>query len=438
MRNPPKTRSGSGDAAQRLHARLIDSDASDDLAPEVRAALPANVVRLLAALTLQKVGDRIVDPKTVLAWLLASVGAPASLTGLLVPVRESGALLPQAALVPVITGSSLRKSFWVLGAIGQAVAVAVMAATAMLMKGASAAFAILAALVMFAGARALCSIAAKDVLGRTVPKGERGQVLGLAVLASGAVAITVGMLVRVLGGEDVATGVFGALLAVAALCWVVAALAFAQVEEAHAEDIGEGATMAQALELLRSDDGFRMFVLARGLLLVSALSPPFVVQLAVLHAGAGVRQLGPFLVASGVAALVGGRVWGRLADDSSRGTMAAAAGAASLVIVLLLVAMAVPGLRGMALLYPIAHLLLSLAHVGARVGRKTYLVDMASGNRRTAYVAVSNSAMGLVLLVVGTVSAAAAVFSVEIALALLAAIGMAGVVVSRRLPEVSR
>jgi hypothetical protein len=97
----------------------------------------------------------------------------------------------------------------------------------------------------------------------------------------------------------------------------------------------------------------------------------------------------------------------------------------------------VPGLRELTLLYPATYLLLALAHTGVRVGRKTYVVDLATGNRRTDYVAVSNSAMGVLLLVAGAVSAAVALFGPEAALLFLAGLGFVGVVVSRTLPEVS-
>lgn len=47
--------------------------------------------------------------------------------------------------------------------------------------------------------------------------GQRGQINGIAALISGAVAITIGLGIRVLGGEDVDPLALAALLAVAAL-----------------------------------------------------------------------------------------------------------------------------------------------------------------------------------------------------------------------------
>jgi hypothetical protein len=429
--------------AQRLHSILVEVDEEHgcgDLPDDVCLEVPGNATRIVAAQTLQSIGDRIVDAKTVLPWLLAAAGAPAALVGLLVPIRESGSLLPQAALVPWVRRRPVRKWVWVVGGAGQAAAVAAMAVAAATSTGTVTGIAVLVALAVFALARSLSSIASKDVLGRTVPKGQRGQVNGLATVASGAVAVSVGAAIRRYGGEDANLQALAVLLAAAALVWVGATVVFAAV---HEPVVGEDSALdagwlGHALALLRGDPPFRRFVLARTLLLVSALSPPFVVTLAADEASVGFGSLGPFLIASGLAGLIGGRVFGRLADRSSRQVMMAGAGASSLVIVVFLALLAVPAARAAVWLYPTTYLLLALAHTGVRVGRKTYVVDLAGGNRRTDYVAVSNTAMGVLLLVTGAVSGGLAQVGVEIALGFLALLGIVGVLVSRALPEVTR
>ena len=90
--------------------------------------MPENSTRLVGAFTLTKFGDRIVDAKTTLAWLLTAAGAPAFATGLLVPIRESGSLIPQTALVGWVRGFERRTRVWIIGSLGQAAAVVAMAA----------------------------------------------------------------------------------------------------------------------------------------------------------------------------------------------------------------------------------------------------------------------------------------------------------------------
>ncbi len=70
-----------------------------------------------------------------------------------------------------------------------------------------------------------------------------------------------------------------------------------------------------------------------------------------------------------------------------------------------------------------------------RTGRKTYVVDLASGNRRTDYVAVGNTAIGFALLLVGALSGWASMVSVETTPVILGLMGIAGVLAASGLPE---
>ena len=441
---------------ERIHARLItrDLDAEAALPEPVRRDVPRNSLRLIGANALQSSGDQTVSASTVLPWLFHAIGVPAALTGALVPIRESGSMLPQAFLTPFVVRVRRRKLVNVAGALVQAAAVAVMAITAAVGSGVVAGLVILAALAVFSLGRCLTSIASKDVQARVVPKGERGQINGLATTASGLVAITLGLAVRALGeGLDAQT--LAAILGLGAALWVAVAGVWASIREPVTLRDGAGAPpqgpdsdgaddgqswFAETITLLREDATFRNFVTVRSFLLVSSLSPPFIVTMAVQAGAPALTGLGGFIIASGLAALLGGRVFGRMADRSSRRLMMLGAALASLVLVALVVVDTALDLAGDSLLtYAIfvgAYFLVTMLHTGVRVGRKTYVVDIADGDQRTTYVAVSNSAMGLVLLVVGAITSAIAGLGIVWALLFLAGLGVLGVLSSRRLPEV--
>ena len=95
-----------------------------------------------------------------------------------------------------------------------------------------------------------------------------------------------------------------------------------------------------------------------------------------------------------------------------------------------------PALKGSVWLYAGSFFLLALVHTGVRVGRKTYVIDMAEPEQVTDYVAVSNTVMGVLLLVTGAVNAALALLGTEVALLFLALLGIAGFFVARSMPEV--
>lgn len=427
--------------ASTIFRRLVRAEGgeTEGLGEPASRHVAGNGLRQIAAQALQGAGDQVVSAKTVLPWLLTTLGAPGALLALLVPVRESGSMLPQAALTGVLARRPHRKWAWVAGAAGQALAAAAMALVAATTSGWAAGVGIVAALVVFALARALCSLASKDVLGRTIPKGQRGQINGVVTVIAGAVALTLGLALQVRGG-DVGAGLLAVLLLGAAATWVLGLVVYAGVREPAAEVAGPAdrpGWVRQSWALLRDDATFRRFVGVRALLLVSALSPPFVVAIGVQNAGEGFSGLGLFVLAQGLANLAGGRVFGRWADRSSRGLMVWCALGASVVIVAFLLLVQLPAVREVGWLYPATYLLLALVHLGTRVARKTYVIDVAEGDRRTEYVAVANTAMGVLLLVAGAVTGALAYWGAELALVLLAALGLAGAWLGRGLPEVS-
>ena len=423
-----------------------DPDGEENLPEPVRRDLPGNGLRLVSANALQASGDQIVGASTVLPWLFHTLGVPAGLTGLLVPIRESGSMLPQALLTPVVLRVRRRSLVFVAGAVVQAVAVGAMALTAAVGRGLGAGIAVLAALAVFSLGRSLCSIASKDVQGRTVPKGQRGQINGLSTTAAGIVAITLGLVLRVLADGELTAGQLAWLLAAGAVLWVLAALTYLRIREPAPppDDAGAGPSdgwFRDAITLLREDVPFRRFVGVRSLLLVSSLSPPFLVSLAVQSGAGALSGLGGFIVASGLSRLVGGPLFGRVADRSSRTLMAVGAAVASVVLALVVVLTLLPGFDGGTVAGTVllvgSYFVVTLVHTGVRMGRKTYVVDMAEGDLRTRYVAVSNSAMGVILLVVGGVSALLATAGTVWALVFLAALGAVGVLASLRLPDVS-
>jgi small-conductance mechanosensitive channel len=87
--------------------------------------------------------------------------------------------------------------------------------------------------------------------------------------------------------------------------------------------------------------------------------------------------------------------------------------------------------------YPVAFFVLSIAHAGVRLGRKTYLVDMAGGNKRTDYTAVSNTVIGVLLLVTGGLTALVSMISPVAVIMVLGLMGLAGMFSAIRLKEVT-
>lgn len=396
-----------------------------------------NARRFIWSNGLQGIGDQIVAAKTVLPWLFSAAGVPALFTAFLVPIRESGSMLPQAALSPWITSQRSRKWVWQIGSWGQAASAAAIALAAALLNGAALGVAVLLGLAALSIFRALCSISGKDVQGRTVSKGHRGVITGRATALSGGFTLAIGVLFSLLP-NDVPRWVIVVLLAAGAAMWALAALIFASIKEPteDPEPKSSEGWVQRTWDLVKDDRHLQKFLVVRSLMLVTALSTPFIVVIAQAE-GANLTNLGGFILASGGAALVGGRVSGMWSDKSSKDAMAWAAAVASIVL-LVIVACAhwLPTSVNLWIM-PLGFFLVNLAHTTVRVGRKTYLVDMAEGDRRTMITGAANTVMGVVLLLVGAISSAISLLGPSITLIFLALVGFVGVFSAANLEDVS-
>ncbi len=427
---------------ERLYQALVneeDARVCTDIADEACRQVPGNFVLQVGTQFLTKLGDAIANPKTVLAWMLSALGAPGVFTAFLVPIRESGSLIPQLVIASYVRRQPIRKWTFVVGCLLQALAVLGMAGVALTLSGTAAGFALLAALVVFSLARGLCSVASKDVLGKTVPKTRRGRVSGWSEFLAGLVTIGVGVLLLLDLREADDMGTYLILLSCAAGLWLLAAGSYALIREYQGATEGGANALSDALarlRLLRDDRPFRNFVVARSLLLCSALSAPFFIMLAHDNTAGALVVLGLFVIADGLASLVSAPFWGKFADASSRSVMIiAGAGAALVGITLVILVETVPVLAESQWLYPTFFFLLAIAHAGVRLGRKTYIVDLAGGNKRTDYVSVSNTVIGVVLLLAGSIGALTVILPVSAIILILAAMGLAGAYLSARLPE---
>ena len=399
----------------------------------------ANARRFVWSNGLQGVGDQLLSGKTVLPWLFSAAGVPSFFTGLLVPLRESGSMLPQAALTPWVVSHPARKRLWVLGSVGQGVCAAIIAAAAVLVRGPLLGLIVCLVLAVLAVLRALCSLTGKDVQGRTISKGRRGVVTGRATQLGGAVTLITGGVLAVLG--ELPRWGLALLLAIGAATWFLAAAVFRSIEEPVPENSGQKGInrswWKDTWQLYTQDARFRAFVNVRALLLVSALSTSFIVVLSQNIGSQALSGLGGFVLASGLASLVGGRVSGVLSDKSSRLVMSWAAGAAAIILLAIVACAAWAPTAVSMWALPLGFFLVNLAHAAIRVARKTYVVDMAGEDKRTRYVGAANTMMGVILLVVGGISAVIALAGPSAAILFLACIGLIGAWRARALPEVS-
>lgn len=417
-----------------------DSRMCDDIPEDACQEQPRNFFLHLWASLGNKLADELSSARLVLPWLMGIIGAPVWMVGLLVPIREAGSLLPQIFVAGFIRLKPKRKWVWVAGALIQALAALLLSVCALFTTGTLGGALVLAALTLLSLARGLSSIATKDVLGKTIAKRRRGTLMGWSGSVAGAATLMAGAVLMLLD-EHPGNLVVAALLAVAASGWLVNALAAASIEEAPgAIEGGENGwdSIKLGLSLLKDDRTFLHFNLARALLLSSALALPYIALLGQNQSGTNLGGLGILIVVSGVAAMIASPVWGKRADQSSRGVMRDAAIGTAICCLMGACLAWLPGEWTHSIWpYAAVYALLVVVHHGVRLGRKTYLVDMANQDNRALYVALSNTLTGVLMLVVGgIIGAFAQWFGSAILLLILAATAVGAIMSAQQLPEV--
>jgi hypothetical protein len=417
-----------------------DARVCKDIPSESCNDQPRNFFAYLVANLMTKVADELASAKLVLPWLIGWLGAPALIVGLLVPIREAGVLIPQLAVAAYIRRLPVRKWVWIIGSLASAAALGLMALTAATLTGAAAGWVIVGFLILFSLMRGLCSVSAKDVLGKTVSKARRGNLMGLAAGIAGVLTLALGLSLQLIDNDDTNALLFVLLLGGAALLFALASGVFVLIREQPGATEGGGNALAAALEsigLLRTDADFRHFVLVRTSLLSVALAPPFYVLLAQQSSGSDLGSLGLLIIASGLANSLSAPLWGRFSDRSARLVMVASAMLAGLLGVLTwaLAEFEAPLLSGLG--FAALFLVLGIAHAGVRLGRKVYLVDMASSETRASMVAVSNTIIGLAMLAGGLIGLLGDRYGTAFVILVLGLASVAAALYALRLREVS-
>lgn len=400
------------DKAMEMLTSEDDGRVCKDIPESACDEQPKNYLIHLVSLTSTKVADGLLDPKLVLSWLITHLGASSFFVGLLVPIREAGALLPQLFTAQHIRALKIRKWVWAFGSVVQGACTIGIGLAALFLNGAALGWSIVVLLSILAIARSLCSVSYKDVLGKTISKSKRGSTTGLATsLASSfvmifALIVTFDLFDRFL---IILTALF-----VAGSLWLFAGSMFAQVVEAEGATSGGGnpfTVFKENATLLTSDKQLQLFILTRALLVSTALAPPFMIAfVSDLDKGSSIN-LGLLIVASALASFLSSYVWGRLSDKSSRWVLILSGLIAGSVLLFMYIYQSL--FLQVEILLPILLFVLMIAYQGVRLGRSTHLVDMASEDTRATYTALSNTIIGIFLLVSSVFSILGSIYGNE-------------------------
>lgn len=417
------------DAEERACNTIPDEDC---------AYVPQNFTYNVANGTASKLAEKIISPKLTLPWIFSFLGAPTFMIGMLVPVKDAGSLLPQLFVSGKIRSQKIRKHYWTVSALVQSAMMLLSAFLVYSYSGEWLTYTLLGLLAVFSMASGVASVAFKDVAAKTVPKGQRGQMLSYRSTFGGLLALGAGafLLFGIQGNGS--AHVYALMFLAAGVLWFLAALFFAMIKEMPGSTKGGRNPVDEikgGLRLLKSDQNFRNFIITRALLMAIPLSLPFYVVISKQLVNNGWSQLGYLIIISGLAQVLSSPFWGRYADDSPRRLMRVVAGISIAASVYASLFLLDGFLQSFYWFLPV-FFVHGIAYAGARLSRKTYLVDYAPDDERPTYVSLANTLIGLFTLIAASFGLVAQYFGLGAQLYFFVALLVLCVLLSFRLEEV--
>jgi len=426
----------------RFYDYLIEEDeprACNAIPDEACTHVPKNFTLNIANGTLTKLAEKIISPSLTLAWIMDFFGASSAMIGALVPVKDAGSLLPQLAVSGKIRSFAVRKYFWAVSALVQGLCW--LAAAGHIFFGDEKTFpmAMLVLLAVFSVASGVASVAYKDVIGKTIPKSTRGQMLSYRSTFGGVLSLAAGVVLVFFIQGQADQSIYGFMFLCASLLWFVASILFFMINEEKGATKG-GRTPLQEIrtgvDLIKSERNFRNFLFTRALLMAIPLLQPFYVLVAKDIDDTSWSLLGYLIIANGLANVLSSPFWGKIADQSATRLMRISSfislGGG---IFALLFYFASDWNLGFYAFLPV-FFINGIAYSGARLSRKTYLVDYAPNDNKATYVSVANTFIGLFTLVAAGFGIVAEIFGLPAQIIFFMSLLVLAIILSFKLKKV--
>lgn len=355
-------------------------------------------ILLLAISSLTKLADLLVSAKTTLPYILSAIGAPLWTISLLVPIKESGSLIPQWLLKKhVAYRFNNRTRLWRIGTVVQGIGILMMVVFMIILSNQYLAYSVLVLLMVISFGRAICSLTIKDIQAESIEKGRRGKLVGAAASISGMLTL-VSALTFLLTQQTLTQTLSYGLLVIGSICFILTFFVSLPLQVCYDASKSTDSAYDDLFLLLKTENNLKHLILSRVLLLHASLIIPFIV---ISSSGQSSSKLPYFIGLSAFASLISSYIWGVMADKGAVRTIRLAAG------ICLIAALAFGFQLGAGLEYLdlVLFFILTLGHAGITTGRQTYLLDITEQSNRTGYVAAANTVVGVCLLSLGAIYA---------------------------------
>ena len=274
-----------------------------------------------------------VDSATVVASLVYFLTGNVYGVGAASAVLRLGWLSSQLVVGFLAQRAQRRMPYYCIGAFGRAICIGMIALLLLLAKEnepteSLVAVGFLVLWTLYAFISGIVAVPYNDIVGRSIPSGQRSRMLAWRFFGGGMMALGVAAIAdRLLNAGPVLTA-YGWIFALACALMLVSSFSFVSAGEpplvtsiaASPRQQSFGQFLAGGVAVWKRDPKFRLFLYSQWLAGATLMALPFNV-IAATQAGLGIKHIGLLLGAQTVGALVSNPVWGSIGDRHSKLTL---------------------------------------------------------------------------------------------------------------------
>ncbi|MBO9370345.1 MAG: MFS transporter [Chloroflexi bacterium] len=356
--------------------------------------------------------ERLIDPPLVLTWFVSRLTSSNLLIGLVAPLGDAGWFLPQVFIAGLVQRMPRKMLSYTLSAVVRVLSWLLVAAAVWLVDDPT--LLLVAFFILYGVARLAAGLGGLgffEVVAKTIPPNRRGGFFAWRLLTGGLLGLGAGAVTREVLNRLAFPHGHALLFAVYTAVVTPAMLAFILIREPPGTAVPTAPTLKQQLrragQFLRTDAVFRRYMGMRTALGLAGIALPFYGVYARHVLGAPEGMVGIYVAVRVAAGLVANLPWGSVGDRRGNRLVTlwfSLGNALTALLALGLVGwVAVSPYRGPWLPYLAIPLFLlngALAPAGMLVG-SNFLLELVPEADRPLYLGLSNTLIGIVVLISG-------------------------------------
>ena len=358
-----------------------------------------------------RLADTFIDSQMVLTWFLAHLDVSNVLIGLISPLRMGSSFVLQLFVSGYLERKPYKLPFYGLVSAFRCTILLLWAFVIVWVPVDSPwiVVAFFICLTLFSLGSGLVSIPFMDVTGKIVPATRRGAFFSQRLFWGGVLGIGASWLVGYVLGEpdglqfpvNVAW-----LIGLASFFWLLTAICWMLIKEPPGQVIRtENSWRAQfrrGILLLRNDPNYRMYVLVRLALSLSAWATPFYIVYAKTVLNIPPQRVGLYLAARTASSILSNLFWGRISDHAGNRKLLRVSIGVGLMIPIMALLMGalrynLPGeLNWLSYAYTVVFIAVGAYNAAIGIGMINFMLDLAPPEKRPLYLAFNSTLFGFI------------------------------------------